>query len=649
MSASNGDLSVCLESIFGGGGGSQSTTSSTVAEPWQGVQPFLTDAYGHAQDIYAGGPPGYYPGQTLAAQSPYTQAAIGLQAHRGLLGSPMVTAAQNGMGAIAGGQNVGAFAPAAAASNQAITGLLGNPLTGAMQGQAGAGMNALGLIAGGGFNPLGNAADQAGGTLSGLMSGQGLLTPGLQGLGQQALAQSVAGENNPVGQGAAQLGTQGLLRSGQQGIGIAPQLGQAGSNALGNLLSQGMAGPQASYGAAQDAMTRTLRGDFLSSGNPHLANAIDAATRPMVDSFQRNVVPGIQSLASGAGRYGSGAMSDAMANAGTDLTRQIGDVAAQMAMANHGAERQNMLQSAGLALQDRSSTLGQQLGAVNSAFNALAQQGGQQIAANQGLLGSFLQGSGQQQQGLGQLLTQSNQQQANALQAAQAATQGNLGYGGQQLQGLSQVFANNQNMGNQLLAAAGLGQQGFLNAEGNQIRGAQLVPGLAQQDFLDINQLGAAGSLQDQFNQAAINADVDRWNYNATAPMQWTSNYLGMLNGAPWGSMTRNSVPGPSGFQSALQTGGQIMQMVGPLLAMAFCWVAREVYDGAPRWLRIRELMLTHAPASFLNWYLENGPRLAAWLRENPEHKPALRARMDAILKSLSPPQGDSEAAEAAR
>ena len=42
---------MCLESIFGGGGGSQSTTSSTIAEPWQGVQSFLTDAYGQAQDI----------------------------------------------------------------------------------------------------------------------------------------------------------------------------------------------------------------------------------------------------------------------------------------------------------------------------------------------------------------------------------------------------------------------------------------------------------------------------------------------------------------------------------------------------------------------------------------------------------------------
>ena len=120
-------------------------------------------------------------------------------------------------------------APAAAASNQAITGLLGTPLTGAMQGQAGAAMSPLGMIAGGGFNPLGGAAGQAGSTLSGLMSGQGLLTPDLQGLGQQALAQSVAGGNNPVGQGAAQLGTQGLLRSGQQGIGVASQLGHVGT------------------------------------------------------------------------------------------------------------------------------------------------------------------------------------------------------------------------------------------------------------------------------------------------------------------------------------------------------------------------------------------------------------------------------------
>ena len=47
---------------------------------------------------------------------------------------------------------------------------------------------------------------------------------------------------------------------------------------------------------------------------------------------------------------------------------------------------------------------------------------------------------------------------------------------------------------------------------------------------------------------------------------------------------------------------------------------------------------------NFLGWYLENGPRLAAWLRQNPEHKPALRAHMDAILQSLSPLPGGGEA-----
>lgn len=65
-------------------GGSQNTSSTTIAEPWAGVQPYLTAAYDTAQSIFGNGPPGYYPGNTVAQPSPYTQTAIGLQAERGL-------------------------------------------------------------------------------------------------------------------------------------------------------------------------------------------------------------------------------------------------------------------------------------------------------------------------------------------------------------------------------------------------------------------------------------------------------------------------------------------------------------------------------------------------------------------------------------
>lgn len=51
---------------FGGGGG---TTTTTNSDPWEGQQPFLTDIFGKAQDLYNAPGPSYYPNSTV---SPFT-------------------------------------------------------------------------------------------------------------------------------------------------------------------------------------------------------------------------------------------------------------------------------------------------------------------------------------------------------------------------------------------------------------------------------------------------------------------------------------------------------------------------------------------------------------------------------------------------
>lgn len=56
-----------------GGGG---TNTVQQADPWIGVQPGLNTLYGNAQNYYNSGGPQYYPGQTVAAQSPATLAAL---------------------------------------------------------------------------------------------------------------------------------------------------------------------------------------------------------------------------------------------------------------------------------------------------------------------------------------------------------------------------------------------------------------------------------------------------------------------------------------------------------------------------------------------------------------------------------------------
>jgi len=626
-------------------GGSQHTTTSTVAQPWEGVQPFLTGAYGTAQNIYQGGPPSYYPGQTLAPHSPYTQAAIGLQAERGLYGSPMVGAAQEGIGNIVGGSVSSRFAPNADLSNATLQGLLSNPNTAAFNGLASAAQSPLWGLANGSGNPLGLLSGTTDAALARSMNPMaGVVSAGLLGQGRDLLGNYIAGAGNPVSASQAADAASGIAALGQNGQILSPGIaGQAGG-ALSSLLQSGnpFGGQSGQIGssltrlmnssaaapllgnasdalggfaggrdlaaanqprqAADDAITSSLRGDWLQSGNPYFSNAVESATRPLVDNFQKNIAPAIASQFSAAGRYGSGAQADALTQAASDLDRSVGDVSSNLAFQNWNQERQNMLANTGLALQDYGNAAqrqlgaagqiadlynqdraaqqaatalagnlyqggtGQTLGAVGQALNALGQQSAQQLAAQQGLLGNWYQGTGQQLGSLSNLMQQFAGQQGLALNAAQAATQGNLGYGNQQLGALQQIFGNALNSNGQALAAAGQGAQNFLNAEGDQIRGAQLVPQLAQQDYLDLNQLGAAGSMQDAWNQAAINADIDRWNYNANAPLNWTGNYIGLLNSAPWSSSTTARVPGPSGFQSALQTGGQIMQMLGPLL-----------------------------------------------------------------------------------
>ena len=87
-----------------GGGGS--TTTVQKADPWAGQQPYLLDIFQQAQQLYnAGGmAPNYYPGQTVADQSKWTQDALQMQADRAQNGSPLIDNASNAMNNITTGQ-----------------------------------------------------------------------------------------------------------------------------------------------------------------------------------------------------------------------------------------------------------------------------------------------------------------------------------------------------------------------------------------------------------------------------------------------------------------------------------------------------------------------------------------------------------------
>lgn len=194
--------------------------------------------------------------------------------------------------------------------------------------------------------------------------------------------------------------------------------------------------------SAQSELQKTLGGDYLQQGNPYLQNAIDKATRPVVERYQDVVMPGLDSTFSSAGRYGSGAHQAAANQGYSDMMTQLGDISGQMAYQNYGDERTNQLRA--------------------------------------------------------------------------------------------QMFA----------------------------------PQMAQADYFDINQLGAAGSALDAYNQQLINADVQKYNYEQNAPQKWLSDYMGTLGLAPWGSTTTAEQPAPNIFTSALGggiAGGSIGGVPGAL------------------------------------------------------------------------------------
>lgn len=109
--------------------------------------------------------------------------------------------------------------------------------------------------------------------------------------------------------------------------------------------------------------------NFLSSGdvlkpesNPALRGAIDAASRPTIENFQNQILPGIQSQGIEAGGFGGTRQGIGEGLAAKGATQSIADIAAQMANTNYQAGLGAMVQGQG-----------QQAGLLGNQSNILAQ------------------------------------------------------------------------------------------------------------------------------------------------------------------------------------------------------------------------------------------------------------------------------------
>jgi hypothetical protein len=192
-------------------------------------------------------------------------------------------------------------------------------------------------------------------------------------------------------------------------------------------------------GQAGGEIGKMLSGDYLDpNNNPGFQGALSAAIRPMTQAFSNEVMPGIDSAFSSAGRYGSGMQGQAYSNAQQDLARGIGDVSSNMAFNNYGMERGNMMNAIGMA------------------------------------------------------------------------------------------------------------------------------QGMADNDYRDISMLGLAGSGLEGYDQRMIDAERERYDYNANKDMSWLQNYVGLLGGAPPAGQTSTmTTPAPNPWVTGLGLGLQGASMLG--------------------------------------------------------------------------------------
>jgi len=156
------------------------------------------------------------------------------------------------------------------------------------------------------------------------------------------------------------------------------QLQEQAATAAAPLLTAG----QQAYLQSLGQIGQTAAGGFL-MGSPYREALIQAATRPLVQQYAEQIVPGIASGFSRAGRYGSGAMEQAQARAAEAFGRSLGDVATNVAAQDYARERglqqqaqlaQSALGQAAPSFFQSSFLPAQALGQVGAAREQIAQQ-----------------------------------------------------------------------------------------------------------------------------------------------------------------------------------------------------------------------------------------------------------------------------------
>ena len=93
----------------------------------------------------------------------------------------------------------------------------------------------------------------------------------------------------------------------------------------------GMMGGQPQDTAAYDPTMKTVSGDYLTpDSNPYLRATYEAASQPLIEQFQANILPAITGQFGAGGRFGSGSHEYYVNQAGRQLEDSLADMASQL-------------------------------------------------------------------------------------------------------------------------------------------------------------------------------------------------------------------------------------------------------------------------------------------------------------------------------
>jgi hypothetical protein len=461
------------------------------------LRPYLGLGLQRAEQLFFGQPqPSLYPGQMYVSPSMQTMDALQRQEE----------IARQGAGVLGAGQQAylqGLTSPA-----------VSSPLFASLYGSGGqqVGSDVYRQAAAGGMSPSTGRFEQ--------LYGQA-------GAGVPSIYGQVAG-----GQGAIDTSYLGNLAQ------------QAGIQPASGLYSQVAGG--GFQNAAMSPTAQTAMGGFL-QGSPYQQQMIQAATRPLVQQFSEQVIPGISSQFSAAGRYGSGAMQRAQGQATESFGRALGDVTSGIVGQDYARERAfqeaAIGQLAGLSQQDLANRLAG-AGALESSMRAgIGQQAG-----------LFGQGAGIQQQNLATQLA--------AAGAGESARQSQLA----QQAGLAEQLANMQQQGiaTQFAGAGGLEQSqqaafarqlqaasGLAGSEetalDRMLRGSGAAGTIYGQQYLPSEQLAQIGASQEAIAARPLQEAISRYQFQQQLPYSQLQSFLSSVYGNP---MAGSNVP----QQAAAQT-----------------------------------------------------------------------------------------------